>query len=145
MATKARKSNSKLFHVFHAVENNYILLDMLEIATSSPRKAIFIDTLKDTLKEHLPAAFVKSGNKSPEDLFKLFTTGFGEDPDYKTTFSRIEAAVQHRKKYFMEKRYKNRLFLRQLGLDWTEARKRIFLSSVVISVYNSIVRSSFLS
>ena len=141
MSSKDRKSIPQQKQVFTAVEDSPVLLDMLEIATSSPRKAIFIDNLK----KHLPAAFINYGNKSPEDLFNLFTTGFGEVPDYKTTFSRIDAAVQHRKKYFLEKRYKNRLFLRELGLDLTEARKRLFLSTVVISVYSSIVRSSFFS
>ena len=48
------------------------------------------------------------GNKSSDDLFKLFTTWFGEYPDSKTIFCGINAAIQHRQQYFLEKQYVKR-------------------------------------
>jgi hypothetical protein len=140
MASKTRKLRIQQNQVFTAVENNPNLLDMLEIATSPARKIIFIDTLV----KGLPTAFHHFGNKSSDDLFKLFTTWFGEYPDSKTIFCGINAAIQHRQQYFLEKRYQKRLFLTELGLDWTKEDKSIFFSTEVISVYGFIGKSSFL-
>ena len=141
MASKARRLKHKQYQVFTAVENHPNLLDMLEIATSPARKVIFIDSLLKVL----PTAFHHLGNKSSEDLFSLFTAWFGEYPDSKTNFSRINAAIQHRQKNFLENRYKKRRFLTELGLDWTEEDKSVFFSTEVISAYDFIVISSFLS
>lgn len=139
-------SNTRLHDIFSIVDNNPLLLDLLEIATSPPGKVVFIETLV----QHLPPGYLQSAlphsdNKSPQELFKLFTSSLGEVPDYKTTYSRIAAAVEHRKKYFLEYRHKYRAFLFQVGLDWTEARKRAILAQVITSDYESIAKSSILS
>jgi hypothetical protein len=145
LASKARKLRSMLNQVFTAVESSPILLDMLEIATSPARKVIFFDTLVKL--EHLPTAFLHLCNKSPasDDLFNLFTAGFGDFPNSKTIFSRIDAALQHRQQFILETRFNKRLFVIEVGLDWTEEVKTIFFSTEVISAYDFILKFSFLS
>jgi hypothetical protein len=141
MSSKDRKSIPQQKQVFTAVENSPVLLDMLEIATSPERKIIFIDTLVKAL----PSAFHRTGNKSSEDLFMLFTAWFGQYADSKTIFSKIYAATRHRQQFFMENRYNKRLFVKEIGLEWTEDNKSDFFSTKVTSIYDLIMKTSHLS
>jgi hypothetical protein len=141
MASKERKSIPQQKQVFTAVENSPVLLDLLEIATSPERKIIFIDTLV----EALPSAFYRTGNRSYEDLFLLFTAWFGRYADSKTIFSNIYAAIRHRQQFFMENRYNKRIFVKEIGLDWTEDIKSDFFSTKVTSIYDLIMKTSHLS
>jgi len=98
MSSKARKLKSAQSKVFTAVESNLKLLDLLEIATSTSRKVIFIETLL----EILPTAFDRSDKTKPEELFNIFTAWFGNYGDSNTLFTGISAALQHRQHYFIE-------------------------------------------
>ena len=64
MASKARKLKAAQSKVFTAVEGNQKLLDLLEIATSTSQKVIFIESLL----EILPTAFDHSDKMNPEEL-----------------------------------------------------------------------------
>ena len=141
MASKERKSIPQQKQVFTAVEDSPVLLDMLEIATSPELKVIFIETLVKAL----PSAFHRTGNKSSEDLFRLFTTWFGQYADSKTIFSKIDAAIRHRQQFFMENRFNKRVFVKEIGLDWTEEKKSDFFSTKVTSIYDLIMKTSHLS
>jgi hypothetical protein len=96
MSSKGRKLISLQSRVFTAVEGNPQLLDLLEIATSTARKAIFIESLLKII----PAAFPNS-DKNPEELFTLFTTWFGSYAKSNTLYCGINAALKHRQQYFL--------------------------------------------
>jgi hypothetical protein len=126
-SSKDRKVKAHQAKVFKTVESNPTLLDLLETATSSARKTIFIKAVIDDFK----TAFVdfKSG-KNLEDLFLLFTAWFGSFDESNTTYPGIYAALQHRKNYFSEHRSQKLQFLTDIGLDWTADIKASFLSNV---------------
>jgi hypothetical protein len=94
-ASKARKLRAQQSRAFQAVEDSPKLLDLLEIATSPARQAIFIENLLETL----PSAFAQF-DKNPEELFTIFTAWFGVYPDSNLAFGKIHAAVKHRQMYF---------------------------------------------
>lgn len=121
---KAKAEQTKLFQT---VEDNPTLLDLLETATSPARQTIFIETLLETG----PTALTDlKPTKSSVDLFLLFTTWFGCYSGSNTQFQGIQAAVQHRKKYFMEKRYHKKEFMFDIGLDWSADIRDDFISRV---------------
>jgi hypothetical protein len=96
---KCGNAKAELSELFQTVEDNPTLLDLLETATTSARQAIFIKTLLETGPTALAGL---KGTKSSAHLFALFTTWFGSHSGSNTQFQKIQAAVQHRKKYFME-------------------------------------------
>lgn len=139
MSSNARKLISQQATVFRAVENSPELLELLEIATTSPRKIIFIESLL----EILPTAFDPHAKKC-EDLFIVFNTWFGIYHKSNTThFAGISAALEHRKKYFLELRHKKRQFIQDIGLDWTAEDKSKYISAVN-SLSALVGKSSFL-
>jgi hypothetical protein len=139
MASRARKLKSQQDKVFRTVEDNPKLLDLLEIATSTARKTIFIDALL----EILPTAFIHF-DKNPDELFTVFTAWFGNYNHSNTLFNRIHVALQHRQQYFLEMRIKKRQFISDIGLDWTVDVKSSFFDKVN-SVCNVVEKASFLS
>jgi len=142
MSSKPRKLKAQQSHVFNAVEQKPILLDLLEIATSSDRKTIFIEALL----EFEPTAFVHSDNKKPEDLFKVFTAWFGNYDNSKALFPGIKDALQYRQQYFLERRFIRRQFITKIGLDWTPDDKSNYFSKVnFVCEYFASGESSFLS
>lgn len=124
-SSSARKLKIQQSQVFQGVEDSPNLLDLLETAISPARQAIFIEKLL----EALPSAFAQF-DKSPEELFTIFTAWFGKfsDPDY--PFNKIHAALKYREKYFFDIRKKKKQFMRDIGLDWKEATKAEFFSKV---------------
>jgi len=127
MASRARKLKSQQANVFNAVEGNSRLLDLLEIATSTAQKATFIEALL----EILPTAFTQfKSDKKPAELFDVFTAWFGEYHNSNTIFSEIHAALQYRKKFFLDMRSMKRYFIRDIGLDWTADDKSLFFGKV---------------
>jgi len=136
--SKDRKSIAQQSKVFRAVEDDPKLLDLLEIATSTGRKTIFIQTLLETM----PTAFAQFINKKPEELFTIFTAWFGSYADSDTIYRGIHAAVQHRQKYFLELRFNKRQFIHDIGLDWTADVRSLFISQVN-SVCDLVEKSSF--
>lgn len=125
MASRARKLKSVQDKVFNAVEHNPKLLDLLEIASSTARKSIFIDALLKIL----PTAFAHF-DKKPEELFSVFTSWFGNYDHYNTLFPAIYAALQHRQHFLWDNRFKKRQFITDIGLDWTADIKSKFFSEV---------------
>lgn len=140
MASRARKLKFAQSKVFTTVEGNRELLDLLEIATSTSRKVIFINALL----EILPTAFDRSDKTNPEELFNVFTAWFGIYGHSNTLFTGISAALQHRQLYFSEMRFKKRQFISDIGLDWTADAKNSSFSKV-ISVCDIVGKSSCLS
>lgn len=138
MASNPRKIKAQSATVFRAVEGNPDLLDFLEVATTTARKIIFIDSLLT-----IESTAFHAQNLKPEELFDLFTTRFGSFGQSKTAFPRISAAIQHRKKYFTELRHHKREFIRDIGLDWTADVKSKFISEVN-SLSALVWKSSFL-
>jgi hypothetical protein len=125
MASRARNLKSAQSKVFHAVEGSTTLLDLLEIAHSTAHKTTFIDALFKIL----PTAFDRFDKKLDEQ-FSLFTAWFGSYANSKTIFPGISAALQHRQHYFLETRFKKRMFISDIGLDWTAKDKSSFFSKV---------------
>ena len=125
MASKARKLKSVQDKVFNAVEDNSKLLDLLEIATSTARKTIFINALL----EILPTAFGRF-DKKPDELFSVFTSWFGDYDQSNPLFTGIYAALQHRQHYIWDNRFLKRKFITDIGLDWTANVKSEFFSKV---------------
>ena len=141
MSSKGRKLKSAQSKVFSAVEGNPKLLDLLEVATSTAQKADFVKTLL----EILPTAFDRFNNlKTPDELFTLFTGWFGNYEDSEGLFSGIQAAIQHRQKYFLETRFKKRQFISAIGLDWTPDTRSLFFSKVNSASFLWKVLISFL-
>ena len=138
--SKPRKLKAAQSKLFNAVDGNPELLDLLETATSTARKTIFIDALLKIL----PTAFDRSDKENPDELFAVFTTWFGSFDDANSLFSGIHAAIEHRGKYFLETRFKKRQFISSIGLDWTADAKSLFFSKVN-SAYGVVGESSFLS
>ena len=132
---KAAKSK-----VLTAVEANPQLLDLLEIATSTSLKVIFIKALL----EILPTSFDHSDKKNPEELFNVFTTWFGIYSHSNTCFTGISAALQNRKQYILEMQFKKWQFISDIGLDWTTDDKSSSFSKV-ISACDIVGNSSCLS
>ena len=102
MTSRARMLKAAQFEVLTAVEANPQLLDLLEIATSTSWKVIFIKALL----EILPTAFDHSDKKNTEELFNVFTAWCGIHSHSNTCFTGISAALQNRKQYFLEMRFK---------------------------------------
>jgi hypothetical protein len=123
MPSKAQKLKTEQSSIiFPTVEANPKLLDLLEIATTSARKTIFINALISIL----PTAFA-SFDKTPEQLFDIFTTWLG---NYNQTFSGINAALHCRQRYILETRFNKRKFISDIGLDWTPDLMSSFFSKV---------------
>ena len=139
MTSRARKVKAEQLRALTAVEDNPKLLDLLEIATSSARKTIFINALIDIL----PTAFARF-DKNPEQRFDIFTAWFGNYDQTNTFYSGIKAALHHRQQYFLETRFKKRQFISDIGLDWTADAKSSFFSKVN-SACGVVGESSFLS
>jgi hypothetical protein len=134
---KAKAEQSKLFQT---VEDNPTLLDLLETATSPARQTIFIESL---LKADPTTALTDlQDTKSPVHLFQLFTTWFGSYSGSAAQFQGIQAAVQHRKKYFMEKRHHKKEFMFDIGLDWSPDIRDDFISRVN-SICDLVMQTSF--
>jgi hypothetical protein len=125
MSSKARKAKAAQPILFSTVETNSKLLDLLEIATTHDRKAIFIQSLL----EILPTAFARF-DKPPVDLFNIFTTWFGNYAQSETLLPGISAALHHRQKYFLDNRKVKRGFICDIGLDWTVEFKTSSISKV---------------
>jgi hypothetical protein len=123
MSSKSRKAQSHQEKVFRVVEGSPKLLDLLENATSTPKKAIFIGSLL----EILPSAFDTSGDHDP---FANFTLTYGAFPNSKTRFPGTAAAIQHRQENIEDNRFKKREFISDIGLDWTAKDTTKFLSKV---------------
>lgn len=126
MSSRPRKALAEQFIIFSTVETNSQLLDLLEIATTPDRKAIFIQSLLDIL----PTAFARFDSKPPADLFLIFTTWFGKYPESETLLPGITAALHHRQKYYLENRKLKRGFISDIGLDWTANIKNLSISKV---------------
>lgn len=127
MSSKARKLKSLQSRVFSAVENNSQLLVLLESATSTTQKTVFIKALLTIY----PTAFLGfSKMDNPDELFTVFTAWFGSYADSTTLFSGINAALKRRHQYIFENRYKKRQFIHDIGLDWTADAKALFFSKV---------------
>ena len=133
---QVKAEQSKLFQT---VEDNPILLNLLETATSSARQTIFIKSL---LEIGPPVLTDLKDTKSSADLFLLFTTWFGEYSGSATQFQGIYAAVRHRKKYFMSKRHFKKEFMFDIGLDWSEDIRDDFISRVN-SICDLVIQTSF--
>jgi hypothetical protein len=125
MTSKSRKAKAREAKLFSTVEGSPKLLDLLQIATTTPRKATFIQPLLDTLS----SAF-GSFDKQPDDLFTHFTTNFGTFHHSDTCFPQTAAALEHRLKNIEDNRFKKREFISDLGLDWDAKKKSKFLSNV---------------
>lgn len=121
------KAKAEQSNLFQTVEDSPTLLDLLETATSPARQTIFINTLLETGPTVLTDLKTE---KSSADLFQLFTTWFGTYSGSDTRFQRIQAAVQHRKKFFMEKRHHKKEFMFDIGLDWSADIRDDFISRV---------------
>ena len=140
MTSRARMLKAAQFEILTAVEANPQLLDLLEIATSTSRKVIFIKALL----EILPTAFDHSDKKNNEELFNVFTAWCGIHSHSNTHFTGISAALQNRKQYFLEMRFKKRQFISDIGLDWTADDKSSSFSKV-ISACDIVGKSSCLA
>ena len=125
MTSKSRRAKAREAKLFSAVEGSTKLLDLLQMATTTPRKATFIQSLLDTLS----SAF-GSSDKQPDDLFTHFTTNFGTFHNSDTCFPQTAAALEHRLKNIEDNRFKKREFLSDLGLDWDAKEKSKFISNV---------------
>lgn len=123
--SNSRKAIAREAKVFSTVEGSHKLLGLLLVATSTPRKATFIQSLMDIL----PSAFGSSG-KLPDDLFADFTRTFGTFPNSKTRFPQTAAALHHRLEEITDKRFKKREFISDLGLDWNADDKSWAISKV---------------
>ena len=139
MTSRARKLKAEQLTVLNAEEDNPKLLDLLEIATSSARKTIFINALIDIF----PTAFA-CFDKTPEQRFDIFTAWFGNYNQINTFYSGIKAALYHRQQYFLETCFMKRQFISDIGLDWTADAKSPFFSKVN-SACGVVGESSFLS
>ena len=135
---KQRKAKSHQSKLFYTVEENPLLLDLLETATSPARQAIFIDKLLKTCSTALNGI-----DQSPADLFHLFTTWFGSYSGSETSFPNIHAAIHYRQTYFLELRFNKRNFIKDIGLDWTPEVKAVFISKVT-SISGDWRKASFL-
>jgi hypothetical protein len=123
MPSKAEKLKSAQSSIiFPFVEANPRLLDLLEIATSPARKAIFINSLI----AFLPTAFA-TFDKTPEQLFNIFTAWYGY---YDQICPGIDAALNRKQEYILETRFNKRIFFVDIGLDWTPDLKSAFFSKV---------------
>lgn len=138
--SKARKLKAEQFRIFTTVEDNPKLLDLLEIATTSARKIIFIESLIDVLP--LTTAFARL-EKEPAQLFDIFTIWFGIYPQSDTFFKQVHAALYYRRKYYLDFRSMKRQFISDIGLDWTPHVKSLFFKKVE-SVCSAVRKSSFL-
>jgi hypothetical protein len=140
MSSKTRKLKAQQANLFHVLEGNPKLLDLLETATSSARKAIFIKSLLAVL----PTAFAHfDTGKQDEDMFALFTAWYGGFNNSNALFPGISAATEHRKEYLSEKRLKKLQFISDIGLDMSAEDKNLFFSKVN-SACDLIGKSSFL-
>jgi hypothetical protein len=128
MTSNSRKAKAREAKVFSTVEGSHKLLGLIQIATSTPRKATFIRSLLD----YLPSAF-GSSDKLPDDLFADFTRTFGTFPNSKTSFPQTAAALDYsiyRLEDITDNRFKKREFISDLGLDWNADDKSRVISKV---------------
>lgn len=135
MASKARKAKAEQPLIFSTVEENSNLLDLLEIATTNDRKEIFIWSLL----EILPTAFARF-DKTPADLFNIFTTWFGNYAQSENPLPGISSALHHRQKHFLDNRKVKRGFICDIGLDWTADFKKTSISKVNL-LYGDVKKS----
>jgi hypothetical protein len=142
MPSRARSAKAAQDRLFQAVEGSPKLIELLEMATSTPKKTIFINTLL----EILPTAFdsFETSGKQPDDLFALFTSRFGSFPNRQTRFEMVFVALNNRNIYILESRNKKRQFISDIGLDWTPDTKTNFFTKVN-TAYDLFWKSSFLS
>jgi hypothetical protein len=135
MASKGRKDKAEQPAVFSTIETNSKLLDLLEIAITPDRKAIFIRSLL----QDLPTAFGRF-DKPLVDLFIIFTAWFGKHGQSETLYPKITAALHHRQKFYLDHRKVKRDFISNIGLDWTAEVKNSSFSKVN-SLYGNVKRS----
>ena len=137
MPHRSRKDHGRTAEqsiLFQTVEDNPTLLDLLETATSPTRQTIFIKSL---MKTRPPALTVYENTKTSVELFLLFTAWFGSysASGSATQFQRIDAAVKHRKKYFIERRFQKQEFMSVIGLDWSPDYRDQKISEVIPIFY----------
>jgi hypothetical protein len=125
MTSSYRKATGRQAKVFSTVEGSDKLLGLIQIATSTPRKATFIRSLLDIL----PSAFGTS-DKLPDDLFADFTRTFGTFLNSRTRFPQTAAALNYRLEDITDNRFKKREFISDLGLDWNADDKSRVISKV---------------
>jgi hypothetical protein len=135
MASKGRKDKAEQPKIFSTVETNSQLLDLLEIAITHDRKAIFIRSLIKVL----PGAFARF-DKPPVDLFNIFTGWFGKHDQSETLYPGISAALYHRQTFYLDHRKVKRDFISNIGLDWTAEVKNSSFSKVNF-LYGDVKRS----
>jgi hypothetical protein len=135
MASKGRKDNAEQPALFSTVETNSKLLDLLEIAITRDRKAIFIQSLL----QELPTAFGRF-DKPLADLFVIFTGWFGKQGQSAILYPRISAALHHRRSFYLDNRKVKRNFITNIGLDWTAEVKNSSFSKVNL-LYGDVKRS----
>jgi hypothetical protein len=126
--SNARKLKAEQLRLFTAVEASQSLVDLLEISTSSARKAIFIDSVIEVL----PNAFARFDKSQPHwqaALFDIFTAWFGK-LDHSNNFWGIRAALISRHQYFISNRFHKKEFIRDIGLNWTPDEKTSFFEKV---------------
>jgi hypothetical protein len=136
--SKNRKAKAEQSAIFTTVEEDPELLDLLEIATSPARKAIFIAQLRKSL----PGAFDRFDGKEPAKQFDIFTTWFGNYHQSHTLFLRISGALHQRQRYFLQNRFSKRQFSTSIGLDWTDDDKSAFLGKIRV-VYASKLKTPY--
>ena len=127
LPSKTRRVLSQQAYVFRTVEGNPKLLDLLEIATSTAQKAVFIQSLLDVLD---PTSTFSLFNKPYNELFDIFSLWFGGYKNFKNLFSGIHSALQYRKQFFLDIRAQKRQLIWEIGLGWTADVKASYLSKV---------------
>jgi hypothetical protein len=127
LPAKTRKLISQQSYVLSTVENNPKLLDLLEIATSTAQKAAFIECLLDDLSITTPFSRF---DKTPNELFDIFTAWFGHYAKSEELFYGIYSALQYRQRFFLDMRAQKRQFIREIGLNWTSDVKSSYFSKV---------------
>lgn len=125
MASRARRLERRQNYVFSALENNPVLLDLLEIASSTATKPLFTKALLD----NFPDAF-SNCDQDPETIFRVFTSWFSSYDKSHTSFPGISTALQQRQHRIWDNRSMKRQFITDIGLDWTAKYKSTFFSEV---------------
>ena len=129
LSTKERKLFSQQVYVLSTVENNPILLDLLEIATSSAQKTVFIESLLDDLSI---SSHFSQLDKTPFELFDVFTAWAGTHSN--TRFSGVDSALQYRKIFFLDERAQKRQFISEIGLGGLQMLSHHIFPRLVLSV-----------
>ena len=125
MRSNEAKQKALAFSIFETIENSPNLQDLLVIATSDTKKALFINNLLITL----PDAFAgHSKSKSHSNLFNIMTGWFGTF-NGSTQFIAMEAAIKQRQDHFIAHRHKKVNFTRTIGLNWSPATRDQFIAA----------------